>query len=73
MVRPNEPIADKLLFAIEELIRERYQSDSKNTPEELTKLFWEALAPFANEYLIGTIDLFARSDGTLTVRFVPKK
>ena len=69
----NDAIGDKMAFAVDVLIRERIQNKSRNTPEELTKLFWDALVPFANAFLNGTVDFVRRSDGAITIRFTPKK
>ena len=66
-------IGDKMAFAVNVLIRERIKNDSKNTPEELTKLFWDALAPFMNEFLNGTVDVVEKRSGTIIIKFVPKK
>ena len=58
----------RLLLAIDNLV-----TNKKDNPIELTKEFWDALAPFVNEVVTGKVDFIEKSDGSISIEFTPKR
>lgn len=66
MPTPREEIGDRMLFAVDALMRDE---DGKPSPENITE-FWAALRNFAPAYLIGMTSMNIDAHGNVNFTFL---
>lgn len=60
-------IGQNMLMAVNDFM----QTD--RSPKELTTEFWQALGPFASEFLAGQVNIEISGDGRVVASFHPEK
>ena len=66
MPTPREELGDRMLFAVDALMRDQ---EAKPTQEQITE-FWAALRNFAPTYLGGMASVQADEHGNVTMTFL---
>jgi hypothetical protein len=67
MPTSRQEIGDRMLFAVDAL------NEELKTPAQNTKEFWEALATFGPEFLVGKFNMVVNEDtGHIVITYKPE-